>query len=217
MRDNPVLRLALVDDQPLLARGLELLLPAATADRMQLVGTTADAADAAALVRRCVPDLVLVDLDLPAPGGVRAIAAIRRTTPRMRVVALSAPGAVETALAALSAGADGCLGKSSEVEELLPALRAVLDGWAVLSRELLTPLTAPMRRAGPATPNLDAGERRLLRLIAAGCTTVELAEELHCSERTVKRATAALLRKLRVASRTEAAALAGHAGLLTDR
>src|SRR6185437_11519669 len=82
-------RLALVDDRPLFCRGLQLLLPTVTAERVQVAGSTDDATAAAGLVRRCRPDLVLVDLALPPPGGVRAIGAIRRTEPAVPVVAMS--------------------------------------------------------------------------------------------------------------------------------
>lgn len=180
-----------------------------------VVGTTSDASAAVSLVRRCLPDLVLVDLHMPAPGGIRAIAAIRRAAPRLRVVAMSGGDDPTVAVRALHAGADGYLPKTSEPEELLPPLLAVLDGWAVLPASVLT----AMLRTKAGTPrlpaDLDQAERRLLRLIASGGSTVELAERLHVSERTVKRAIAALLRKLRVTSRTEAAALAGTAGLLS--
>ncbi|MFF0152977.1 response regulator [Micromonospora sp. NPDC005203] len=200
-----------MDDHPLFVRGLELLLPTTTDGRAEVVASTGDAAAAAALTSRCRPDLVLVDLQMPAPGGIRAVASIMRTTPRVRVVAMS--GSVDTAGAveALRAGAEGFLPKTSEPEELLPPLLAILDGWAVLPAELLR----AMLRPAPATSvDLDGKERRLLRAIAAGCTTVDIAEELHVSERTVKRMTAALLRRLRVSNRAEAAAVAGHTGLL---
>jgi DNA-binding NarL/FixJ family response regulator len=118
------------------------------------------------------------------------------------------------ALAALRSGAEGYLPKTSEPEDLLPPLLAVLDGWAVLPAALLGGLLQTVHPARPVRAHLDAEERRLLRLIASGRSTVEIGIELHVSERTVKRQTAALLRKLRVNTRTEAAALAGHAGLL---
>jgi DNA-binding NarL/FixJ family response regulator len=156
------IRVALVDDHPLFVRGLELLLPEVSNGRATVVGTTHDAAAAAGLVRRTVPDLVMVDLHMPAPGGVRAIGAIRRTTPRVRIVAMSGDDDPAPALEALRAGAEGFLPKTSEAADLLHPLVAILDGWAVLPSEL----------------------------------------------------TATLLRKLRVSSRTEAAALAGSAGLL---
>ncbi|MFI6264830.1 response regulator [Micromonospora sp. NPDC051006] len=209
----PTIRLVVVDDHPLFVRGIELLLPASTDGRAEVVGSTGDAAAAAALVSRCMPDLALVDLHMPPPGGIRAVAAIRRTTPRVRVVAMSGGDDPAPAMEALRAGAEGFLPKSSEPEELLPPLLAILAGWAVLPAQLLRGLLGPARGA---RVDLDGEERQLLRLIAAGRNTFEIADQLHVSERTVKRMTAALLRKLRVSSRAEAAALAGHAGLLGE-
>ncbi|MEW2147415.1 response regulator transcription factor [Micromonospora vinacea] len=200
-----------MDDHPLFVRGLELLLPITTDGRAEVVASTGDAAAAAALVSSCCPDLVLVDLHMPPPGGVRAVAAIRRTTPRVRVVAMSGSTDPGPAVDALRAGAEGFLPKTSEPEELLPPLLAILDGWAVLPAELLRAMLRPTRSA---PVDLDGEERRLLRAIAAGRSTVDIAEELHVSERTVKRMTAALLRKLRVSNRAEAAAVAGHSGIL---
>ncbi|SCL32434.1 two component transcriptional regulator, LuxR family [Micromonospora nigra] len=213
MHRPPAIRLAVVDDHPLFLRGLELLLPAATDGRAQVVGSTGDAAAAASLVGRCLPDLALVDLHMPPPGGIRAVAAIRRTTPRVRVVAMSGDDDTAPALEALRAGAEAFLPKTAEPEELLPPLLAVLDGWAVLPGALLRALLRPGRAT---TVDLDTEERALLRSIAAGRSTLDIADQMHVSERTVKRMTAALLRKLRVSSRAEAAALAGHAGLLAD-
>ncbi|MEU4530659.1 response regulator transcription factor [Micromonospora ureilytica] len=207
------LRLVVVDDHPLFVRGLELLLPITTNGRAEVVASTGDAAAAAALVSSCRPDLALVDLHMPPPGGIRAVAAIRRTTPRVRVVAMSGFADSESAVEALRAGAEGFLPKTSEPEELLPPLLAILDGWAVLPAELLRAMLRPTRSA---PVDLDGEERRLLRAIAAGRSTVDIAEELHVSERTVKRMTAALLRKLRVSNRAEAAAVAGHSGILGE-
>ncbi|WFE99432.1 response regulator transcription factor [Micromonospora sp. WMMD964] len=207
------MRIVVVDDHPLFVRGLELLLPVSTDGRAEVVASTGDAAAAAALVGRCRPDLALVDLHMPPPGGIRAVAAIRRTTPRVRVVAMSGSADPAPALEALRAGAEGFLPKTSEPEALLSPLRAVLDGWAVLPAELLHAMLRPTRMTAV---DLDGEERRLLRAIASGRNTVDIADELHVSERTVKRMTAALLRKLRVSNRAEAAAIAGHAGLLGE-
>ncbi|MEU1589828.1 response regulator transcription factor [Micromonospora sp. NPDC005710] len=207
------MRLVVVDDHPLFVRGLELLLPITTDGRAEVVASTGDAAAAAALVSNCRPDLALVDLHMPPPGGVRAVAAIRRTTPRVRVVAMSGSTDPGPAVEALRAGAEGFLPKTSEPEELLPPLLAILDGWAVLPAELLRAMLRPTHFA---PVDLEGEERRLLRAIAAGRCTVDIAEELHVSERTVKRMTAALLRKLRVSNRAEAAAVAGHRGILGE-
>ena len=207
-------RVTVVDDHPLFVSGLELLLPEVSDGRATVVGTTGDASAAASLVRRTVPDLVLVDLHMPPPGGIRAIAAIRRTTPQVRVVAMSGDDDPAPALEALRAGADGFLPKSTEAKEVVQPLLALLDGWSVLPASLLAALLAGARGTRPAPVDLDGAERRLLKLIAAGATTTEIGLELHVSERTVKRLTATLLRKLRVSSRAEAAALAGSAGIL---
>jgi DNA-binding NarL/FixJ family response regulator len=195
-------------------RGLELLLPQVSGGRATVIASTGDASAAASLVRRTVPDLVLVDLHMPVPGGVRAVAAIRCTTPRVRIVAMSGDDDPRPALEALRAGAEGFLPKSSEAADMLQPLLAVLGGWAVLPSSLLATLLASSRAARPAPADLDEAERHLLQLIAAGATTTEIAVELHVSERTVKRLTATLLRKMRVSGRTEAAALAGRAGIL---
>ncbi|MET8094181.1 response regulator transcription factor [Micromonospora sp. NPDC005220] len=202
-----------MDDHTLFVRGLELLLPITTDGRAEVVASTGDAAAAAGLVSNCRPDLALVDLHMPAPGGIRAVAAIRRTTPWVRVVAMSGSADPASAVEALRAGAEGFLPKTSEPEELLPPLLAILDGWAVLPAELLRAMLRPTRFS---PVDLDGEERRLLRAIAAGRSTVDIAEQLHVSERTVKRVTAALLRKLRVSNRAEAAAVAGHSGILGE-
>ena len=89
-----------------------------------VVASTGDASAAASVVRRSVPDLVLVDLHMPAPGGVRAIGAIRRTTPRVRIVAMSGDESPGSALEALRAGAEGFLPKSAEVKDVLQPLLA---------------------------------------------------------------------------------------------
>ncbi|MEK8105401.1 LuxR C-terminal-related transcriptional regulator [Micromonospora sp. M12] len=187
-----------------------MLLPISTDGRAQVVASTGDAAAAAALVSRHRPDLVLVDLHAAARRHP-AVAAIRRTTRGYE--SSRCPVRATRARRGGAAGRRrGFLPKTSEPEELLRPLLAILDGWAVLPAELLRAMLRPAR----ATPDLDGEERRLLRAIASGRTTVDIGEELHVSERTVKRMTAALLRKLRVSSRAEAAAVAGHSGMLAE-
>jgi DNA-binding NarL/FixJ family response regulator len=132
----------------------------------------------------------------------------------VRIVAMSGDDEPSPALEALRAGAEGFLPKSTEAKDIVRPLLAILDGWAVLPAALLGALLAPARGTRPAPVDLDGAERHLLRLISAGASTTEIAVELHVSERTVKRLTATLLRKLRVSSRTEAAALAGGAGIV---
>ncbi|WP_431944544.1 LuxR C-terminal-related transcriptional regulator [Micromonospora marina] len=136
------------------------------------------------------------------------------TTGIVRILAVSGSDDPAPAVEALRCGAEGYLPKTSEPEDLLPPLLAVLDGWAVMPGALLRRLVGPAR---PPGLHLDDEERRLLRAIATGEGTVTIAERMRTSERTVKRMTAALLRKLRVTNRVQAAALAGRAGLPDER
>ena len=209
-------QIVVVDRRPLLRRGLEALLPPVSGGRLRVVAGTHLAGAAAELVRRHAPDLVLVDLGLEHPGGVRAVAAALRVDPRTSVLAMAAGRAEDDdALAeeALTAGARGVLDPVLEPEELVTPLLAAAEGWAVLPPRLLRRMSAARSRPDGPGALLDAQQRRLWTLIADGAGTRRIAAELHVSDRTVKRLTATLLRRLGVASRTEAAALAGRQGL----
>jgi DNA-binding NarL/FixJ family response regulator len=207
-----------IDDHPLFSRGLSLLLPGLSEGRVRVVGTTDDASAAAALIRRQHADVAIVDLHMPPPGGTRAIVAVRRADPLVRVVALSGLAEADAALEALRAGASAFLPKSADPELLVRPLLAVLDGWSVIPEALLQQLLTDAQPAGDRgiVERLTADERRLWRLIADGASTVDIAMTLHVSERTTKRLVAHLLRRLDVATRVEAAALAGRAGLGTS-
>jgi two-component system, NarL family, nitrate/nitrite response regulator NarL len=216
---GPPVDVVVIDDHPLFSRGLTLLLPGLSGGQVRVVATTEDASAAAALVRRHHADVAIVDLHMPPPGGTRAIAAIRRAEPLVRVVALSGLGEADAALEALRAGAAAFLPKTADPELLVRPLLAVLDGWSVVPEALLRRLLADAKPAGDRgiAERLTADERRLWRLIADGASTVDIATTLHVSERTTKRLVAHLLRRLDVATRVEAAALAGRVGLGKDQ
>jgi two-component system nitrate/nitrite response regulator NarL len=212
---GPPVDVVVIDDHPLFSRGLSLLLPGLSNGRVRVVGITDDASAAAALVRRHHADVAVVDLHMPPPGGTRAIAAIRRADPMVRVVALSGLAEADAALEALRAGAVAFLPKTADPELLVRPLLAVLDGWSVVPEALLRQLLSDARPSADQSvaDRLTADERRLWRLIAEGTSTVDIATTLHVSERTAKRLVAHLLRRLDVATRVEAAALAGRTGL----
>ncbi|TQM09160.1 DNA-binding NarL/FixJ family response regulator [Pseudonocardia kunmingensis] len=196
-----VVRVVVVDRQPLFRRQLEESLPAVTDGGVRVVAGTDLAANAALLVRRHQPDVVLLDLELAAPGALAALTAVRRVQPRLPVLALVRSHAEHRPLVeALAAGASGVLLKTRAPAELAPSLLAASAG------------VAPAPRS--ACPALTDAEQHLWALIAGGASTSQIARELHVSERTVKRLTARLLRTLGAANRTEAAALAGRAGML---
>ena len=214
--ENP-LSAVIIDDHALFSRGLELLINSTAGSAVRVVGRTEDAASAVDLVRRLRPQLAIIDLAMPPPGGVEAIRAVKHDYPRVRVLALSGTDSAEFAISALEAGADGFMLKSSEPELLIPPLLSLALGVSVLPRGLLTTLLKSGPRPGKATlSDLSDDEQRLWLLIARGLETSDIAQQLYASERTVKRLVASLLRKIGAANRLEAAALAGRAGLLDD-
>ncbi len=207
-------RLVVIGDAPGVATGLSVLLPLASGGRVQVVGHGDDAGAAAGLVGQCRADAALVDVGLSAPGGLEAIAAIKATHPRVLVIALSSMADGQCA-AALCAGAQALLRKTGGAESLVAPVLVVLEGWAVVPRELLQQLLDGGAARGPQgmPEGLTVDDRRLWGLVAAGMTAVEIGETLHVSERTAKRLIAGLIRQLGVSSRIEAAAIAGRIGL----
>jgi DNA-binding NarL/FixJ family response regulator len=214
--ENP-LTVVIVDDHELFSAGLEFILNAASSGYVKVVGTTAEAGKAVELVRRCLPQVAIIDLSMPPPGGVEAIAAVKHAYPKVRVLALSGTDDVDFAIDALEAGANGFMLKSATPETLVPPLLALGLGISVMPEQLKQALLANgARPSRQLLKDLTDQERDLWRLLAQGLDTTELGERLFSSERTIKRLVASLLRKIGASNRHEAAALAGRCGLLDD-
>ncbi|NIJ09671.1 DNA-binding NarL/FixJ family response regulator [Saccharomonospora amisosensis] len=213
--DGGKLIVVIVDDHDLFTQGLALLLDSRVGDRISVAGSTSRPEEAAALVGSTGAELAIVDLAMPPIGGVAAIRHIKSRHPDTRILALS--GTTDRGLAeeALRAGADGYLSKSADPDTLVAPLLSVAAGFRVLEPDLLTALLDGIRRP-PETilQRLDTEEMRLWGLLARGAETIEIAERMLVSERTAKRMIAALLHKLDVGSRAEAAGLAGYYGLI---
>jgi two-component system nitrate/nitrite response regulator NarL len=209
------IRVAVIDENERFVRALESLVPEVSGGNASVVATAADAGQVRRVVRDGLPDVILLGLHLPPVGGLRALGVIREAAPRARVVAVADDDDHNLVIEALRGGAGGFLRRSTDAAELRQPLLAALDGWAVLPPPLLAALVEQSRpHAAQTVAHLEDADRRLLRLIAEGSSTSDIAAVLHVSDRTVKRLTASLLRKLRVSSRTEAAAFAGSAGLV---
>lgn len=216
MEDGPLV-VVVVDDHRLFSRGLELLLNSTPDGRVKVAGRTEHAKEALDLVRRHRPQVAVIDLSMPPPGGLAAIREVKHHYPHVRVLALTGTEDVCLALEALAAGADGFMAKSSDPEVLVPPLLMLGAGLSVLPVSLLSALVECMARpARAALERLSEEERELWRLLAKGLESAEIAERLYVSERTAKRMVASLLRKVGAANRIEAAALAGRSGLLDE-
>lgn len=211
------LTVALVEHDRLFSRGLELLLDTLSGGQVQVVGHVEDWGSAVELVRRRRPDVVIVGLSLPPPGGLAAIQELKGRYPGVRVLALAGTDDVDTTVAALVAGADGVLLKSSPPDALVAPLLSLAAGLSVLPGPVLEALVdGPARRDQECLRRLGADERQLWRLVADGLETVAIARRLFISERTAKRRINYLLRRLGVDNRVQAAALAGRCGLLDE-
>lgn len=214
-QSDEVLTVVLVDDHQLFSRGLELLLNTDPDSGVRVLARTEDAGKALELVRHHRPRVAIIDLVMPPPGGLAAVQAVKRHYPDVHVLALSGNDEVASAVEALRMGADGFLLKSSEPDELVPPLVALASGLSVVPVAVLSALLATWTRSGQgAMSDLGAEDLDLLRLIAAGLESTEIAERLHVSERTAKQRVGVLLRRIGVSNRLQAAALAGRCGLL---
>jgi two-component system nitrate/nitrite response regulator NarL len=204
-------RTILLDDHTIFLLGLRYHLSSAMPE-IELVGEADSPADGLALAARARPDLVLV----ASPWGDRptgeVLTALTEMLPEGRLVVLADVASANDLTLAISAGADGYLLKTIAPDQMVIALREVLDGEAwiqpELSRQLYSEFTQAIRRSRPsAKAGADLTRRQLdvLRLIVQGLRNAEIAEQLSISEQTVKTHIANLLRKLGVRSRLQAA------------
>ncbi|MEU9714396.1 response regulator transcription factor [Streptomyces sp. NPDC047976] len=215
-----MIRVLIADDQPLVRRGLALIL--APDPGIEVVGEAADGAEAVALAQELRPDVVVMDIRMPVLDGVAATARLAEVRPGTRVLALSTFDMDEYVVAALRAGACGFLPKDVSPEELIAAVRTVHTGEAAVAPRLLTRLLSayvrtvpPEPRPAPETPDgLTPRELEIWRLLARGLDNAAIAAELDISVSTVKNHLTAVFGKLGVRDRAQAVIAAYETGLV---
>lgn len=211
----------IVDDEPLVSAGLAMLVGAQPG--LRCVGTPTDAAGALAAVREKGPDLVLMDVRMPAPDGGAAVDGIEATRlvldadPRVRVVVLTTFGSGDAVHAALRAGASAYLTKDARPADLLATIRRVLEDDAPLTVETVAGIAArhsatPFRGLDALAP-LSPREREVYVLCARGMSNAEIAEAAFLAEATVKSHVGAVLAKLGLRSRVQLVIHAYEQGL----
>lgn len=200
------LRLIVVDDHPMFRRGVVGLLQ--SVPDTVVVGEAGTGEEAVALATASRPDVVLMDLNLPAMSGVEATREVLRASPDTAVLVLTMVDDDDTVLSALRAGARGYVLKGAGQEELLSAVRAVANraavlGEAVAARVLETLLD--QRPPGPAAlPGLSERETEVLRLMADGLDNARIARQLSLSVKTVQNHVSRVLAKLQARDRVDA-------------
>ena len=201
----------IADDHPVVRQGLAVLLE--VQDDLVLAGQASDGAEAVAMVAALAPDVLVLDLKLPGLDGLGVLAELQAAGTATRVLVLtSATGPTGPALA-LQAGAAGFLYKDVDPDALVRAIRSVHDGHTVLAPDAAGLVTATPDRGSRGLASLTAREREVLGLLAEGRSNREIARSLAVSEKTVKTHVSAVLAKLGVADRTQAALLAVRARL----
>lgn len=205
----PGIRVVLVDDHPVFRLGLQAILRA-TCDDIEVVGDTI-AKDALELVGRVHPDVGVMDICMPGREGIGATREILECHPSVRVLILTATDNRRDVEDALRAGAHGLLSKGAEISVLLAAIRMVGAGETVISPFALHALLEHPH--SPAT-SLTTHERELLQLVAQGLDNTQIAKALFISNTTLKRHMHAVIARLAVKNRTQAAILASREGLL---
>ncbi|MFD3513359.1 response regulator [Streptomyces sp. NPDC058657] len=218
----PRIRVLIADDQPLVRRGLSLIL--SPDPSFEVVGEAEDGARAVALAGRLRPDVVVMDIRMPVMDGVAATRALAATLPGCRVLALSTFDMDEYVVGALRAGAYGFLPKDSSPEDLGAAIRTVHGGEAVVAPRLLTRLiSAYVRTPGPAQPapagagDLTPREVEVWRLMATGLDNTAISGAMDLSISTVKNYITSIFDKLGVRDRAQAVIAAYESGLVTAR
>jgi len=204
------IRLLIVDDHPMVRRGLRQLFEAeADCDVVDDVGGGEEAV-AAALAT--VPDVVLMDVSMPEVDGIEATRRLLAAQPQARVVMLTSFSDHERVMEALDTGAVGYLLKDAESDELLRGVRAAAAGDSPLSpRAARALLTA--RRGRRPFEELTARELDVLRLVARGLSNKQIAWRLTISEKTVKAHMTSIFGRIGVADRTQAALWAQRHGV----
>jgi DNA-binding NarL/FixJ family response regulator len=197
------IRVLLVDDHPVVRTGLRALLE--TEPDITVVGEAGDGLSAISLARALRPDIVVTDLLLPDVDGVAVTHSIRAELPTTQVLILTSVGEEDASLVrAVRAGAIGYVVKNAEIEVLVHTVRSAAEGQVHLSPRGAARLIQEMRSPQNELPLTDR-ERQVLREIAIGGTNKEIARSLHIAETTVKSHVRAILDKLGVQSRTQAA------------
>jgi len=208
MNEHKPQRLVIIDDHPLLRKGLQQL--AVFSPELDIIGEADNGEQGLALVRELRPDLVLLDLKMPGMNGLETLEALKRLEPAPKVVILTVSDAREDVVAALRGGADGYLLKDMDPEDLLAKLHELAQGRLVMSPNVAECLALALRAENrlvdeSAAKQLTDREREILCHISNCESNKLIARNLDIAEATVKVHVKHLLKKLGLKSRTEAA------------
>lgn len=207
-------RIVVVDDHALFRRGLMSLLE--EMPEFHVVGEAANGQEALAIIERARPDVVLLDINMPVLDGLQTLAALRKRDPAQKVLMLTISQNDDDLIGAIVAGANGYVLKNTEPETLKNTILQVYAGNSVLSPEVTARVLQAVRRSQTDRNRglLSEREIEVLKCLARGQTTAQIASVLFISENTVKTHIRHILEKMEVNNRAEAVAKAAQMDLL---
>src|SRR5438270_2738022 len=215
------IRVLIADDHPVFRYGLRALL-LAEATLMEVVGEATTGEEAIALAAKSLPDVILMDVNMPGLNGIEATRRILSATPQVGILMLTMFDDDESVFAAMRAGARGYLLKGAEGDEAIRAISTVSKGEAIFSPAIALRLMGYFAKPHPSPPSaqlfpeLTEREREVLTLIAQGYSNPAIAEQLVLSPKTVRNHVSSIFSKLQVAGRAEAIIRARDAGLTKE-
>ncbi|MFH9423309.1 response regulator [Streptomyces sp. NPDC017529] len=221
-RTGGPVRVLLADDEAMIRAGVRAILGAVPG--IEVVAEAADGREAVELALRHRPDVCLLDIRMPRLDGLGAVAELRQVLPGTAVVMLTTFSEDEYVAGALGSGASGFLLKTGDPRELIAGVQAAAEGGAYLSPSVARRVISQFggKALGKAAAararaeELTGREREVLALVGAGLSNAEIAQRLHVVEGTVKAYVSAILARLGLKNRVQAAILAYEAGLVGD-
>jgi DNA-binding NarL/FixJ family response regulator len=209
------IRIVVVDDHALFRAGLVSLLT--TIPEFEIVGEAGNGREALFIVEELKPDVVLLDVNMPVMGGVEMVEALQEKQ-QLRILMLTISRHDEDLFGAIAAGADGYLLKDAEPEELRQAINHVAEGRSVLSPEVTGRVLKAVSSSQGIPPEIGLSKREMdvLRCLAKGMTSAQVASDLFISEKTVKTHVRHILEKLEAANRAEAVSRAIQLGIISQ-
>ncbi|MEQ8842650.1 MAG: response regulator transcription factor [Acidimicrobiales bacterium] len=210
------IRLMLADDHRMLREGLSRSM---SEHGFDVVGEARDGLEAVNMAYALTPDVVLMDVSMPEMDGVEACRQVRASVPGTKVVMLTMHADQDVLANAIRAGACGYLVKDCSTEEIADAVRMASNGDTALSPQLAASMLDEVRKLDMAPSREDRivtkREEEVLQLIADGCSTSEVAEQMYISQKTVKNHLASIYQKLDARDRTQAVLQAVRMGIVS--
>ena len=218
------IKVLVVDDHTLFRRGITAVL--ADQKGLEVVGEASDGLKAIEKAKEIVPDVILMDLEMPHCSGLEAIQALQAEMPQVNVLVLTVSDKEADLFAAMKFGARGYILKNIQPEELIHAVFHIAQGGVIVSPLMATKLLVEFKDLGGRADkefvqkidaNLSPREGEVLQQLAHGATNKQIAEALFISENTVKTHLRSIMEKLHLVNRSQAAAYAVKKGLVQHK